>query len=80
MECLVTDQPAVWQSRVSRFLEEKTNTHFVLWAKSHNWQPTRRKPSPYQSGYARPEWMDQLIDAINRGDENDAKGIMLQNL
>jgi hypothetical protein len=75
------DMNGSWLSRVQRFLQEKADKAFADWRKTpagRKWN--ERKGSPYKFGFSLPDWHHDLIRHANRGDEVEAKRIMLDNL
>lgn len=73
---------SVWWAAAQEWLCAKAAAHFSAWAssdKARKWRKNRSR-SPYACGYSQPAWMDEMREAMGRGDEEAVKRIKLENL
>jgi hypothetical protein len=69
-----------WQGRARKRLQDHADRCFAVWCSSKAgiaWKNRKRRTSPYSAGFSLPDYHHDLIDALNRDDERDAKSIML---
>lgn len=72
-----------WQQKAREILQKSADECFSNWCKTKDGEKWRKsqyngKPkSPYSLGYTRPDWHDELIEALNEDNEEVAKYIIL---
>ena len=73
-----------WVAKAQERLQNFANQHFANWCQTkagRKWKAKRysRKgqPSPYTMGFSLPDFHHDLIAAVGRGDEEQAKFLML---
>lgn len=71
-----------WQQKARERLQSQADEAFRQWSESRagkRWKARRRKlrGSPYDAGFSLPEVHHDLIEALNRDDEKNAKSIMM---
>lgn len=71
-----------WRAPMNDWMGKRIAEHFTAWRQTKqgkNWKPG--KGSPANQGWRHPAWCDDLIDALNKSDEERAKAIrMVQDM
>ena len=65
-----------WQTRIQQRLQAFADQHFANWCKSKEgkkWKARKQRVSPYEGGFSLPDYHHELIEALNRNDEENAK-------
>lgn len=82
----VKSKKQTWQQKARQRLEAHGNKCFTAWCKTKDGKAwcrrgkTRRFESPYRAGFSLPGWHHEVIEALNRDDEETVKGLILEHL
>lgn len=69
-----------WHTELTKRLDAHARECFESWLgtkRGKRWASGRRTRSPYAAGFSLPDWHHRLIEALDTGDEETAKGIAL---